>query len=125
MPVMVTIEERPQHIRRRMKVQDALDEPAYPSRNNRAPSSAGRRFWELSGGILFCPCGRRMATHTALRKGEPDFYYVCGLRRSGSRRCEHGARFHRAEEIERKVRALVFGFLSRPEEVRRRAEEYV
>jgi site-specific DNA recombinase len=93
--------------------------------NNRAHSSAGRRFWELSGGILYCPCGRRMATHTAPRKGDHDFYYVCGLRRSGSRRCGHGVRYHRAGEIEQKVRALVLGFLSQPEEVRRRAEEYV
>ena len=93
---------------------------------NRAPSNAGRRFWELSGGILFCPCGRRMAAHTVTRrKGHPSYYYVCGLRRSGQGPCEHGASYHRAEETERKVRALVLGFLGRPEEVRRRAEEYV
>ncbi|MCA1717012.1 MAG: recombinase family protein, partial [Actinobacteria bacterium] len=42
--------------------------------NNRAHSSAGRRYWELSGGILFCPCGRRMAAHTVPRKGKHDFY---------------------------------------------------
>ena len=93
---------------------------------NRAPSNAGRRFWELSGGVLFCPCGRRMAAHTVTRrKGHPSYYYVCGLRRSGQGPCEHGASYHRAEETERKVRALVLGFLGRPEEVRRRAEEYV
>jgi hypothetical protein len=93
--------------------------------SNRAPSNAGRRFWELSGGILYCPCGRRMAAHTVpRRKGQPSFYYVCGLRRSGHGQCEHGAVYHRAEETEGKVRALVLGFLGRPEEVRRRAEEY-
>src|ERR671910_1447044 len=93
---------------------------------NRAPSNAGRRFWELSGGVLFCPCGRRMAAHTVTRrKGHPSYYYACGLRRSGQGPCEHGASYHRAEETERKVRALVLGFLRRPEEVRRRAEEYV
>ncbi|HET7271557.1 MAG TPA: recombinase family protein [Rubrobacter sp.] len=93
--------------------------------NNRAHSNAGRRFWELSGGILYCPCGRRMAAHTAPRKGNASFYYVCGLRRSNHGTCEHGVRYHRAEETERKVRALVLGFLSQPEEIRRRAEEYV
>jgi hypothetical protein len=93
---------------------------------NRAPSNAGRRFWELSGGVLSCPCGRRMAAHTVTRrKGHPSYYYVCGLRRSGQGPCEHGASYHRAEETERKVRALVLGFLRRPEEVKRRAEEYV
>ena len=67
-----------------------------------------------------------MAAHTVTRKkGHPSYYYVCGLRRSGQGPCEHGASYHRAEETERKVRALVLGFLGRPEEVRRRAEEYV
>jgi hypothetical protein len=93
---------------------------------NRPPSGAGRRFWELSGGIIYCPCGRRMASHTANRPGgSKQFYYVCGLRRSNQGRCEHGVRYHRAEETEAKVRSLVLGFLSRPEEVRRRAESYV
>ncbi len=66
-----------------------------------------------------------MAAHTAPRKGSYDFYYVCALRRSNHKKCAHGVKYHRAEEIERKVRALVLGFLSRPDEVRRRTEEYV
>lgn len=45
--------------------------------SSRAHSNAGRRFWELSGGVLFCPCGRRMASHTAKRKAGHEFYYVC------------------------------------------------
>jgi len=89
---------------------------------NRAPSKAGWRYWELSGGVLYCPCGRRMGTHTAKRKAGRGFYYVCGLRRSNQGRCEHGVKFHRAEETEEKVRVLVLGFLSRPEEVRSRTE---
>src|SRR5215204_4994293 len=87
---------------------------------NRAPSNAGRRFWELSGGVLFCPCGRRMAAHTVTRRrGHPSYYYVCGLRRSGQGPCEHGASYHHAEETERKVRALVLGFLRRSGDVPR------
>jgi site-specific DNA recombinase len=93
--------------------------------SNRAHSNAGRRFWELAGGILHCPCGRRMAAHTAKRKASREFYYVCGLRRSNHGRCEHGTRYHRAGETEAKVRSLVLGLLARPDEVRRRAEEYV
>jgi site-specific DNA recombinase len=92
---------------------------------NRAHSNGGRRFWELSGGILHCPCGRRMASHTAKRKAGREFYYVCGLRRSNHGRCEHGTRYHRAGQTEAKVRSLVLGLLARPDEVRRRAEEYV
>jgi site-specific DNA recombinase len=93
--------------------------------DNRAPSNAGRRFWELSGGILSCACGRRMATHTKRRGDKRIFYHVCPLRRSLTGRCEQGVKFHRAEQIEERVRSLILGFLSRPEEVRRRAEEYV
>jgi hypothetical protein len=34
-------------------------------KDNRVPSSAGHRFWELSGGIFCCGgCGRRMFTNT-------------------------------------------------------------
>ena len=101
---------------------EQVDEARRRVLDNRAPSKAGRRFWELSGGVLHCPCGRRMGTHTTKRKASHGFYYVCGFRRSNQGRCEHGVKFHRAEE---KVRALVLGFLSRPEEVRRRAEAYV
>ena len=33
--------------------------------NNRSPSRAAQRFWELSGGILRCEeCGRAMQTHS-------------------------------------------------------------
>jgi hypothetical protein len=66
-----------------------------------------------------------MAAHSANRANGKQFYYVCRLRRSNHGRCAHGVRYHRAEDVEQKVRALVAGFLSRPEEVRRRAEEYV
>jgi hypothetical protein len=35
-------------------------------RNNKKPSSAGRRYWELSGGVSSCGgCGSRMAAETA------------------------------------------------------------
>ena len=40
-------------------------------------------------------------------------------------RCEDGIKFHRAEKLEGQARTLVRDFLARPEEVRRRAEEYV
>jgi hypothetical protein len=66
-----------------------------------------------------------MAAHTAPRKGNYDFFYVCGLRRSNHKGYEHGTRYHRAEETERKVRALVLGFVSKPDEIRRCVEEYV
>jgi hypothetical protein len=35
---------------------DLVDAARSAIRDNRGPSSAGRRFWELSGGILYCGC---------------------------------------------------------------------
>ena len=78
----------------------------------------------LSGGVLHCPCGRRMAIHTAKPKAGHEFYYVCGLRRSNKGDCG-SVRYHRVGETEAKVRSLVLGLLARPDEVRRRAEKYV
>ncbi|HVF01223.1 MAG TPA: recombinase family protein [Rubrobacteraceae bacterium] len=51
-------------------------------KDNRRPSSTGRRFWELSGGILYCGgCGRSMATTAIRRKGGSSdsfhYYYRC------------------------------------------------
>jgi site-specific DNA recombinase len=50
-------------------------------RDNRVPSSAGHRFWELSGGILrFGGCGNGMMTKlkeelTAFKKGRPELLW--------------------------------------------------
>jgi hypothetical protein len=67
---------------------------------NTRPANAARRLWELSGGVGFCACGRRLSIHTTSGgKGhrKKQFHYVCGhRRRHGAGSCEH-ARFHRAE----------------------------
>ena len=60
------------------RVRDAL-------RDNEKCSSAGRRFWELSGGIFRCAdCGRALVAVTALKgpKGyrRRMFYYHCATR---------------------------------------------
>ena len=102
-----------------------VEEARRRIRDNRAPSNAGRRFWELSGGILLCKCGRRMATHTVKRKEGRGFYYVCGLRRSNHDKCEHGAKYHPAEQIEGRVRAFVQWLLRNPETMRARVMEQV
>jgi hypothetical protein len=88
--------------------------------DHQQPRTLQCRAWELSRGILYCACGRRMATHTANRGDEHDYYYVCGLRRSNRAMCEH-LRYHPAAETEERVREPVRRLLSRPKEVRRRA----
>jgi site-specific DNA recombinase len=76
---------------------------------NRKASSAGRRFWTLSGGILRCGvCGSRMETHTATRGkgGKRYFYYRCRAAHGGPVRCEN-KRVIPAESIEAKVQESV------------------
>jgi hypothetical protein len=102
-----------------------VEEARRSIRGNRAPSSAGRRYWDLSRGVLFCKCGRRMSTHTVKRKGEYGFYYVCGQRRSGRGRCEHGAKYHPAEETERRVRTFLSRLFQDPETLREHVERQV
>ncbi len=47
--------------------------------SNRAPSKAGDRFWELSGGVLRCgECGRSMHAYRRAKKGGGhNHYYRC------------------------------------------------
>ena len=51
-------------------------------KDNRRPSSAGLRFWELSGGVLRCAeCGRAMQTTTITSStGRAHHYYRCPRR---------------------------------------------
>jgi site-specific DNA recombinase len=81
-------------------------------KGNHRPSSAGRRLWELSGGVLCCAeCGRRMTTHSVskTRGGQLHryFYYVCQRKmRDHNEACAN--RSHPAENAE----YLVWGFVS-------------
>jgi predicted RNA-binding Zn-ribbon protein involved in translation (DUF1610 family) len=83
--------------------------------NNERCSSAGRRFWELSGGIFRCAeCGRALVA-TTTRKGPKGarrllFYYQCATRRqTGKRACS----FSRSVNAQ-KAEAAVWGAVSSP-----------
>ena len=75
-------------------------------KDNEKVSNCGRRFWELTGGVLRCAaCGGAMATNymTPRQTG----YYRCGKRyRLGKYACSQGKNF-RAEQTE----ALVWQFV--------------
>jgi site-specific DNA recombinase len=90
-------------------------------KNNRRPSNAGRRSWELSGGILRCAeCGRAMTAHTCPKpsRGRVYFYYRCsaGAYRRGAN-CD-AIKHHRAEELEERVWGVISGLLKEPERLR-------
>ena len=89
--------------------------------NNQSTSSAGRRFWELSGGIFRCGgCGYRMMTHSASapRMEGRRFYYRCRRRNlHGTEACPHDNCL-RADKVEPGVWEAVSGILEDPERLR-------
>ncbi len=95
-------------------------------RDNRPPSNAGRRHWELSGRILFCgECGRSMTARTVT--GGKDrrklyYYYACHTKEKGL--CSNRKKF-RAREIETSVWKLICTLLMNPEQLRKDLEKMI
>jgi site-specific DNA recombinase len=96
-------------------------------KGNHKHSNAGRRFWELSGGIMRCgACGHAMVTHTTVRKGGPTyFYYVCQTRYKKHRGpCRENKHFS-AARLETRVWEEVATVLTDPEQLRADLERMV
>ena len=72
----------------------------------RLPSS-NRRFWELSGGILYCGCcGRVMRPNFRVREEGAWFYYRCSHRwQNGSDACPNSKGFNEIEETRETARS--------------------
>jgi hypothetical protein len=84
-------------------------------RHNRRPANSGRRFWELSGGLLQCAdCGYRMATHSGSKQRYS--YYRCQ-----NRECPNKG--HRAAPLEGRVAEFVRDLLHNPEKLKAHADE--
>jgi hypothetical protein len=108
------------------KVVDAAREMI---RGNRQPSSTGRRFFELSGGIIHCGgCGRKMFSYTSVGKGQIYSYYRCSeVVRNGKNACA-GGQFrinHRAEDLEQRVWQFVSTLMNDPKQLRSDLERMV
>ena len=88
-------------------------------RDNRKHSNAGRRFWELSGGLLRCgECSRSMHPHTTVRTNKRLFYYCCKAKyKKGVDYCM-ASRTHRAETLEAQVWGEVRRYLEEPDRLR-------
>jgi site-specific DNA recombinase len=89
--------------------------------NHSKPSSAGERFWELSGGVFVCGgCGHRMQSDRKRRSTSSDryhHYYKCPNRRPRPgiiERCPGSRKSHKAEETEALVWDFVSGLLKNP-----------
>src|SRR5215212_6940556 len=92
-------------------------------KDNRRPSSAGHRFWELSGGIIRCAgCNRVLISRKRTKKKGGRryeyFYYHCsGYNKYGLKGCDK-ARFASAPKLEGQVWEFVCGILLDPAELR-------
>jgi site-specific DNA recombinase len=98
--------------------------------SNRKPARAGRRFWELTGGITYCGgCGKTMcANHSSKTKKGRIYtydYYCCSQRnRYGLDVCANSHR-PRAGELEATVWNLISGLLKDPARLRAGLEELI
>jgi site-specific DNA recombinase len=96
-------------------------------KDNHNHSSAGRRYWELSGGIFRCEgCGRVIQCYSqGSSHGKFYYYYGCPVRRHhGKDACPVGARFP-AHDPEALVWNTVSVLLKDPELLRRGLKELV
>ena len=93
----------------------------------RPPSTAAHRFWQLSGGIVYCgECGSVLSPKARRRpSGKIDAWYMCRQRHNnGARDCTH-SRSYRAAELEETIWQEVLDLVSNPERVMRQHERYV
>jgi hypothetical protein len=92
-------------------------------KNNRRPANAGRRFWDLSAGILRCSeCGRAMSPRTTSRT---YFYYACTVGPSKRHDGCFAKKFHSAAELEERVWGEVSAILTDPVKLRTGLDEMI
>ena len=103
-----------------------VDAARHTVLNHRRTSMRGRRFWELSGGLLRCSgCGRAMTSATTVQGERLWHYYRCPKRaRDGVRSCPQKKTL-RAEPLEDGVWRSIFGLLADPEKLRIGLEELI
>ena len=99
---------------------ELVDAARAAIKDNRRPSSAGRRFWELSGGILRCGgCDCAMATNNVPSNGNKLlFYYRCAKRLVEGKDACSQRKNYRADKVEPQVWELVCSLLKEPEQLR-------
>jgi site-specific DNA recombinase len=95
--------------------------------NNERTSKNGGRFWELSGGILFCACCKwnvQTATVTSSKYAKRNYYYRCAKLNNRYGDCPN-RKSHRADKVEPRVWEFISGLLKDPERLRAGLEEMI
>lgn len=101
---------------------DLVDRARAAIRDNRRPSRADDILWALSGGILHCPCGRRMLPKRVGGASKLYHYMVCGSYwRPSGEHCEY-AKSHPAGATEERVSNFVLSLVRDPEVLREQVE---
>jgi site-specific DNA recombinase len=107
---------------------EVVDAARAAIKDNRVPSKARRRFWELSGGILRCAeCSHATANHSVRANSGTHYhhYYYCRNHHNhGDAECMH-RKNHRALDIEGRVWDLISGLLKDPERLRAGLDEMI
>lgn len=101
--------------------QELVDAARDAVKDNRSPSSAGRHFFNLSGGVLHCRCGRRMAGTSVYgrRLSRRYFYYECSRYRNSDRHeCKAKIKRVRADILEPRIWQFVSSLLRDPDRLR-------
>jgi site-specific DNA recombinase len=102
---------------------DLVETARATVKHNRRPARAGRRFWELTGGVGYCgECGRAIcATHSVKVKRGRTYtydYYRCAVRNKYGRDACANAHLPKADERESEVWEVVSGLLKDPSRLR-------
>jgi hypothetical protein len=109
---------------------DLVEAARAAVQDNRKPARAGRRFWELTGGVAYCgECGKILcATHSVKTKKGRAYtydYYRCSERNKyGAAACAN-THTPRADDLEGAVWRLVSGLLKAPDRLRAGLQELI
>ena len=88
-------------------------------KDNRRPTNAGRREWEMSGGILRCAeCDRAMSARAFPKTERMYFYYCCSAGGFNKSHICSARRHHKAGDLEARVWDVVSKILNDPERLR-------
>jgi hypothetical protein len=97
---------------------EVVDAARAAIKDNRAPSKARRRFWQLPGGIFRCyVCDRSHVTRSIWSNSGKfyDHYYSCSSHNRGGNDACTNRKNRRAVDVETPVLEPVSGLLRDPE----------
>jgi hypothetical protein len=107
---------------------EVVDAARAAIKDNRVPSKAKRRFWQLSGGIFRCyVCDRSLVTRSIWSPSGKFYhhYYSCPSHNRGGNDACTNRKNRRAADVEGPVWELVSGLLRDPERLRAGLDEMI